>query len=65
MPFREPDAGPASTAFGSGLTRDIITRLAKLRALHVIAQGSVFALAERGVSLQRQCNQPRVINGQE
>jgi DNA-binding SARP family transcriptional activator/tetratricopeptide (TPR) repeat protein len=33
-----------------GLTHDIITRLAKLRAFSVIAQGSVFALAERGVA---------------
>jgi TolB-like protein len=32
-----------------GLTDDIITRLAKLRSLFVIARGSVFALAERGV----------------
>lgn len=33
-----------------GLTHDIITRLAKLRAFSVIAQGSVFELAEQGVS---------------
>jgi DNA-binding SARP family transcriptional activator len=32
-----------------GLTHDIITRLAKLRDLFVIARGSVFALAERSV----------------
>lgn len=34
----------------NGLTHDIITRLAKLRSLFVIAQGSVFALAERRIS---------------
>lgn len=32
-----------------GLAHDIITRLAKLRGLFVIAQGTVFALAERGI----------------
>jgi DNA-binding SARP family transcriptional activator len=32
-----------------GLTDDIITRLAKLRVLFVIARGSVYALCERGV----------------
>jgi len=32
-----------------GLTHDIITRLAKLRSLFVIAQGSVFALSERKI----------------
>ena len=32
-----------------GLTHDVITRLAKLRSLFVIAQGSVFALAERKI----------------
>lgn len=37
-------AGPAG-----GLTHDIITRLAKLRSLFIIARGSVFALAERNV----------------
>ena len=49
MPFREIDAPHASVGFGSGFTSDIITRLAKLRSLFVIAQGSVFALQERGI----------------
>src|SRR5215217_2455819 len=31
------------------LAHDVITRLAKLRSLFVIAQGTVFALRERGV----------------
>jgi TolB-like protein len=38
---------PAGLA--DGLTHDIISRLAKLRSFFVIAQGSVFALAERGI----------------
>jgi DNA-binding SARP family transcriptional activator/TolB-like protein len=36
-------------AIGAGLTGDIITRLAKLRSLFVIARGSVFSLAERNI----------------
>ena len=50
MPF--VDRTPAGTARGAlpdGLTEDIITRLAKLRALFVIARGSVFALRERNI----------------
>ena len=49
MPFREVDAESVRAGLGAGLTRDIIARLARLRALFVIAQGSVFALAERGI----------------
>ena len=50
MPFVE-DAGQRRHArrAGRGLTHDIITRLAKLRNLFVIARGSVFALAERNI----------------
>jgi DNA-binding SARP family transcriptional activator/TolB-like protein len=50
MPFVE-EAGGAGLRGGlaDGLTHDIITRLAKLRDLFVIARGSVFALAERGI----------------
>jgi DNA-binding SARP family transcriptional activator/Tfp pilus assembly protein PilF len=50
MPFVERTAikvtpgGPAD-----GLAHDVITRLAKLRSLFVIAQGTVFALSERRV----------------
>jgi DNA-binding SARP family transcriptional activator/TolB-like protein len=50
MPFVEGNAalaipgGPAG-----GLAYDVITRLAKLRSLFVIAQGTVFALSERRV----------------
>lgn len=50
MPFHELSqvtAGGGGT--GDGLAHDIITRLAKLRSLFVIAQGTVFALHERKV----------------
>jgi len=60
MPFAEEGqtgevrAGGAGAAgarggLADGLTHDIITRLAKLRNLFIIARGSVFALAEQGV----------------
>ncbi|MSU91107.1 transcriptional regulator [Rhodobacteraceae bacterium 2CG4] len=49
MPFRESEAADGQAQLGAGLTRDIIARLAKLRALFVIAYGSVSALAERGL----------------
>ena len=49
MPFSER-AGRSTAA--DGLTEDIIVQLAKLRLLFVIARGTVFALAERGVSPQ-------------
>lgn len=39
--------GPAE-----GLTQDIITRLAKLRSILVIARGSVYALAERNLGAE-------------
>lgn len=50
MPFvdRTPD-GPERCALTDGLTDDLITRLAKLRVLFVIARGSVFALRERNI----------------
>lgn len=47
MPVGEP--GGARGGLADGLTHDIITRLARLRSLFVIARGSVFALAEQGV----------------
>ncbi len=49
MPFSEA-AGASSIA--NGLTDDIITRLAKLRVLFVIARGTTYALRDRGVSAQ-------------
>ncbi|HWU00402.1 MAG TPA: hypothetical protein VN229_22385, partial [Terriglobales bacterium] len=56
MPFVEqasaeaPQRGSAGGGLADGLTHDIITRLAKLRNLFIIARGSVFALAEQQVA---------------
>lgn len=49
MPFAELQRVDGQARLAEGLTHDIITRLAKLRNLFIIARGSVFALAERGV----------------
>jgi DNA-binding SARP family transcriptional activator/TolB-like protein len=50
MPFADRSRGvPLRGGLGDGLAHDIITRLAKLRSMFVIAQGSVFALNERQV----------------
>ncbi len=46
MPFEERGAGvPGGSDLGHALTHDVISRLARLRGLFVIARGSVFALA--------------------
>lgn len=50
MPFVEETDRRGGLA--DGLTHDIITRLAKLRSLFVIARGSVFALAEQQTTPQ-------------
>ena len=48
MPFLElGDAGGIRGGVADGLTHDIITRLARLRDLFIIARGSVYALAQR------------------
>ena len=50
MPFIDRSIGAgARGGAGDALAHDVITRLAKLRILFVIAQGSVFALDERQV----------------
>ena len=50
MPFSDRSLEPgARGGLADWLTEDIITRLAKLRVLFVIARGSVFALCERNV----------------
>jgi DNA-binding SARP family transcriptional activator/Tfp pilus assembly protein PilF len=49
MPFAEITSCAGSRWLGDGLTDDIITRLAKLRILFVIARGTTYALGERGV----------------
>ncbi|TWH23865.1 MULTISPECIES: BTAD domain-containing putative transcriptional regulator [unclassified Aminobacter] len=50
MPFTMSGEFVAQGNVAAGLTNDIISRLAKLRSLFLIARGSVFALAEKGVS---------------
>jgi DNA-binding SARP family transcriptional activator/TolB-like protein len=48
MPFEEPSAqGPGRVA--NALVHDVITGLAKLRTLFVIARGTVFSLAQRHI----------------
>ncbi len=53
MPFADVPrpAGPRS-ALSHGLTFDVIARLAKLRSMFVIAQGTVFALDARDVGAE-------------
>ncbi|MEZ5891036.1 MAG: BTAD domain-containing putative transcriptional regulator [Xanthobacteraceae bacterium] len=48
LPFQETGSAGSIGGYAAGLTHDVITRLAKLRSLPVIARGSVFALAEQG-----------------
>jgi len=48
MPF----VGRNESAVAAGLTEDIITRLAKLRVLFVIARGTMYALRDRGIDAQ-------------
>ena len=66
MPFA--DHGGAATPGGTAdaLAYDVITRLAKLRSLFVIAQGTVFELRSRGLSTAdaaRMLNVDYVIDG--
>lgn len=51
MPFADgSDAATAHGGLAGALAHDVITRLAKLRSLFIIAQGTVFALHERHVA---------------
>ena len=67
MPFADRDAAPgAAGGPAAGLAYDVITRLAKLRTLFVIAQGTVFALHERGIGPEdagRTLNVDYVVSG--
>jgi DNA-binding SARP family transcriptional activator len=67
MPFVDEASGDGLRGgLAGGLTHDIITRLAKQRDLFVIARGSVFALAERGIGPEdagRRLNVNYVTNG--
>ena len=52
MPFADASGGPqVRGGTADALAHDVTTRLAKLRSLFVIAQGSTFALAERRIAL--------------
>jgi DNA-binding SARP family transcriptional activator/TolB-like protein/Tfp pilus assembly protein PilF len=67
MPFvdRSTDAG-ARGGTADALAYDVITRLAKLRILFVIAQGTVFALHERRIGAEeagRMLNVDYVVSG--
>jgi TolB-like protein len=54
MPFTENGVSTAGRGrLTDGLTRDIITSIAKLKAFPVIALGSVCALSERGIDPQK------------
>jgi DNA-binding SARP family transcriptional activator len=53
MPFADHTRGPAARGgIADGLAYDVITRLAKLRSLFVIAQGTVFALDQHSVGAE-------------
>ncbi len=67
MPFvdRSTAAGVRGGA-ADALAHDVITRLAQLRSLFVIAQGTVFALHERGIGAEeagRMLNVDYVVSG--
>ena len=67
MPFTDRDHATGSGGGSAdGLAHDIITRLAKLRSLFVIAQGTVFALHERGIGAEeagRTLNVDYIVSG--
>ncbi|WP_104663776.1 transcriptional regulator [Ensifer adhaerens] len=53
MPFRDLSPGLAGQHdLGSAIAHDVISKLARLRSLFVIARGSVFAIADEGLELQ-------------
>ncbi len=53
MPFRHLASDPAGQHdLGSAIAHDVISKLARLRSLFVIARGSVFAIAGEGLELQ-------------
>lgn len=67
MPFRDRAAGGGVRGgLADGLAHDIITRLAKMRSLFVIAQGTVFALDQRSMGAEeagRTLNVDYVVSG--
>jgi len=67
MPFVDATAGaPVRGGHADALAHDVITRLARLRSLFVIAQGTVFALHERSIGPEeagRMLNVDYVVSG--
>ncbi len=66
MPFTEQGVASAPGGTADALAYDVITRLAKLRSLFVIAQGTVFELKARGLAAgeaARMLNVDYVIDG--
>ena len=67
MPFADRSAAPPERGGpADALAFDVITRLAKLRSLFVIAQGTVFALHERRIGAEaagRMLNVEYVVSG--
>jgi DNA-binding SARP family transcriptional activator/TolB-like protein len=66
MPFVDRSGDGAGGGPGDALAHDVITRLAQLRSLFVIAQGTVFALHERHVGSEeagRMLNVDYVVSG--
>jgi DNA-binding SARP family transcriptional activator len=66
MPFVDRSTMAAPGGVADGFAYDVITRLAKLRALFVIAQGTVFALHERRIGPEeagRMLNVDYVVSG--
>lgn len=59
MPFAEHSGAAVPGGTADALAHDVITRLAKLRSLFVIAQGTVFELKARGLAPQEAA---RVLN---
>lgn len=53
MPLADlSSAGDSRLSFAGPLAHDVITRLAKLRSVAVISQGTVFTLSERGMGAE-------------
>src|SRR5262245_18447663 len=66
MPFIDRNDAASVGGAADGLAHDVITRLAKLRTLFVIAQGTVFALHERRIGPEeagRMLNVDYVVSG--
>jgi DNA-binding SARP family transcriptional activator/TolB-like protein len=51
LPFVDPSGAAVRGGLAEALVHDVITRLAKLRCLFVIAEGTVFALEDRRLPL--------------